>query len=76
MIENVPRVLPQGLKVAFDFSWEVPPVFRVIQELGRIAESEMYRVFNMGVGMAVVVEADDVHKVMELCSEAGLAHLW
>lgn len=72
LIENVPRVLPQGLKVAFDFSWEVPPVFRVIQELGRIAESEMYRVFNMGVGMAVVVEADDVHKVMELCSEAGI----
>jgi phosphoribosylformylglycinamidine cyclo-ligase len=54
---NVPRTLPDGLaaKIAKD-TWEVPPIFRLIQERGNIKEQEMYRVFNMGVGMVVICD--------------------
>jgi phosphoribosylformylglycinamidine cyclo-ligase len=73
IVENVPRIMAPGLKVEFDFSWEVPPVFQLIQELGKISDMEMYRVFNMGIGMAVVVGKDDVDKVIGLCRETGIA---
>ncbi len=72
MVENLPRILPPGLRVEFDFVWEVPPVFQVIQELGKISDTEMYRVFNMGVGMAVVVAQYDADKVIALCDETGI----
>src|SRR5262245_2816133 len=53
---NVPRVLPPGRRVfANKGSWPVPPVFGWLQELGNIEEAEMFRVFNMGVGFAVIV---------------------
>jgi phosphoribosylformylglycinamidine cyclo-ligase len=53
--DNIPRVLPRGLgaRVKAD-SWEVPPLFRLIQEQGKVSREEMYRVFNMGIGMVVV----------------------
>ncbi len=55
--ENLPRVLPQGLgaRVERD-SWDVPPLFRLIQRRGDVDEDEMFRVFNMGVGMILVVD--------------------
>jgi phosphoribosylformylglycinamidine cyclo-ligase len=60
LLENIPRVLPAGTAVEIcRGSWPVPPVFEVMRELGNVAEPEMYRTFNMGVGMAVVcAEAD------------------
>jgi phosphoribosylformylglycinamidine cyclo-ligase len=55
LIDNVPRVLPQGLAVRFDASsWPVPPVFTLMQRLGDVPRDEMYRDFNMGIGMVVV----------------------
>lgn len=52
---NIPRVLPRGLAVQIDRgSWQVPPIFRLVQELGNVSDAEMYRVFNMGIGMAVI----------------------
>ena len=52
---NIPRILPQGLAVQIDKgSWPVPPIFKLIQELGKISETEMYRVFNMGIGMVII----------------------
>lgn len=60
-IENIPRVLPPGTSLQVDAgAWPLPPLFRLIQEKGKIAPGEMYRVFNMGVGMVAIVAAADV----------------
>ena len=58
--ENVPRVLPEHAGARFDIGWwEAPPVFGVIAEDQDVAPIEMYRVFNMGIGLAIVVAAED-----------------
>ncbi|NBV87311.1 MAG: phosphoribosylformylglycinamidine cyclo-ligase, partial [Verrucomicrobia bacterium] len=58
LIDNLPRVLPSGCDAVIDTqAWKVPPIFRLIQEGGGVDPSEMYQVFNMGIGMAVVVRA-------------------
>ncbi|MBV8578568.1 MAG: phosphoribosylformylglycinamidine cyclo-ligase [Acetobacteraceae bacterium] len=56
---NVPRVLPEGTAAVLDASWPVPPVFRWIADTGGIEPSEMLRVFNCGIGMALVVTDPD-----------------
>ena len=54
LIGNVPRVLPEGIMAQFQSkTWTPPPIFRLIQERGNIARKEMFRVFNMGIGMVV-----------------------
>jgi phosphoribosylaminoimidazole synthetase len=61
ILENLPRVLPDGLGVRIASGcWPVPPLFRFIQEKGDIADREMYRVFNMGIGMIAIVAAREV----------------
>jgi phosphoribosylformylglycinamidine cyclo-ligase len=68
---NVPRVLPDGLGVRIDKStWERQPIFRLIQERGSIAEEEMYRTFNMGIGIVLAVARDDVASVRSQLPEA------
>ncbi len=58
LIENVPRVLPAGLSAVIDrSSWDVPPLFTAIERAGGVMPEEMWRTFNMGVGMVVVVPA-------------------
>ena len=70
--ENVPRVLPEGCAAEIDLaSWSVPPVFRLIAERGSIARDEMFRAFNMGVGMIVVCAARDAERVINTVSRAG-----
>ncbi|MSQ15937.1 MAG: phosphoribosylformylglycinamidine cyclo-ligase [Dehalococcoidia bacterium] len=60
LVGNVPRVLPKGLAASFARgSWSVPPIFSLIQERGRIPQPEMYRTFNMGIGMVLVCTAAD-----------------
>ncbi len=67
----MPRVLPKGLGAHFDKgSWPIPPVFPLIQRQGKIDDAEMYRVFNMGVGMAVVCSPDDVKRLKKSMPEA------
>ena len=62
--ENTPRMLPEGLSARLEAeAWEVPPLFRLIQRTGGIAEDEMHRVFNMGVGMIVAVAPEHVEGV-------------
>lgn len=62
--KNIPRALADGLGADVDVStWTVPPLFKFIQESGRVDDREMFRVFNMGIGMTIIVEpglADDV----------------
>ena len=63
--DNVPRVLPKGVTASFDRSaWKVPAVFAYLQEKGRVDREEMYRVFNMGIGMVIVVREADAAKAM------------
>jgi len=55
-IENIPRVLPEGLRAVIHLgSWPVPPLFNIIQKHGAVTNHEMHRVFNMGIGMVTVI---------------------
>jgi phosphoribosylformylglycinamidine cyclo-ligase len=57
LTDNIPRVLPEGTAARFDReSWELPPVFRVLQQAGGVADAEMFRAFNMGIGMVVIAD--------------------
>ena len=61
-IDNIPRVLPKGCRAVIDKeSWEEPPIFTLLQEKGEVPEAEMYRTFNMGIGMMAVVKDTDAH---------------
>eukprot|EP00890_Picochlorum_soloecismus_P004997 jgi/Picsp_1/5499/NSC_02858-R1_phosphoribosylformylglycinamidine cyclo-ligase len=65
--ENIPRVIPKGLGAKiFRGAWEIPPLFKWIQETGKILESEMFLTFNMGIGMIAIMERSDADKVLEL----------
>lgn len=71
---NLPRVLPEGLGAAVDRgAWTPPPLFRVLQRAGGVDRDEMYRVFNMGIGMIVVVAADRADDVVTRLRESGEA---
>src|SRR5829696_9920440 len=64
LLENIPRVLPEGTAVEIEKgSWPVPALFRVMQGLGNVSEPEMHRTFNMGVGMVVVCPPADADAV-------------
>ncbi len=71
LVENVPRVLPDGLGAAFDTAtWDVPPIFRLLQERGNVSRDEMYRVFNMGLGVVLVCDPAQAGRIMSLLPEA------
>ena len=70
--ENIPRVLPKTLAADIDYtSWELPPVFRWLQEQGQVPTNEMYRTFNCGVGMVVVVPQAQVDQTLALLEAGG-----
>ncbi|MCH4853003.1 phosphoribosylformylglycinamidine cyclo-ligase [Bifidobacterium pseudolongum] len=71
-IENVPRMLPEGLAARIELgSWPVPPIFDVIERAGSVDHMEMFNIFNMGIGMVVAVSADREDEVMNLLVNAG-----
>mmetsp|Transcript_6919 Transcript_6919/g.25488 ORF Transcript_6919/g.25488 Transcript_6919/m.25488 type:complete len:399 (+) Transcript_6919:59-1255(+) len=64
-LENLPRIFPDGLGCSLDAAaWDVPPIFQWVQKQGGIADVEMMRTFNMGVGMVLVVSAEDADKAI------------
>jgi phosphoribosylformylglycinamidine cyclo-ligase len=70
-IGNIPRVLPQGVAAHIHKdSWDIPPIFKLIQEKGAIEEAEMYRVFNMGIGMTIVCSPQQVAKIISILPQA------
>ena len=70
LIDNVPRVIPDGLAARFDKKrWRAPPLFTLIQREGKIGEEEMYRVFNMGLGLVLVSDPAAVDAVKSLLPE-------
>ena len=71
LIENIPRMLPDGVAARFDTSsWPVPPIFTQIQEDGGISRDEMYRVFNMGLGMVLTCDRTRTADVLALIPDA------
>lgn len=68
--ENIPRVLPNNLAAEINLnSWPIPPLFQVIQQRGAVPIEQMYRVFNMGIGMILVVAAENVALIRSLLKE-------
>ncbi len=65
-IENIPRVLPENLNAQIHLgSWPIPPLWNLVQQKGNISTEEMYRVFNMGIGMVAIVEKAHVTEIQE-----------
>lgn len=72
--DNLPRALPRGMGIAIDAdAWPVPPIFTLLQRWGNVAAREMYRTFNMGIGMALIVGRADVDAVRRDLAAAGEA---
>ena len=70
-IENLPRALKKGLGMEiYRDSYEVPEIFKFIEEKGKIDHNEMYQIFNMGVGLAVIVDDADKEKVLDLIDDS------
>ena len=70
--ENIPRVLHegQGLEIT-EGTWEILPVFRLLEKYGNIPHREMFNIFNMGVGMVVVLDESEAEKAVEILTAAG-----
>ncbi|UCE01458.1 MAG: phosphoribosylformylglycinamidine cyclo-ligase [Candidatus Latescibacterota bacterium] len=69
--DNIPRVLPAHCEAEVDPTlWEIPPLFRLIERLGNVATEEMRRVFNLGIGMVVLVDPANVEPLLARCPEA------
>ena len=79
LTDNIPRILPEGTAVKIEKgSWNIPPLFDLLHRLGNVSDSEMYRTFNMGVGMVIVCSSTDADTVRahlrnqhETCYEIG-----
>ncbi|KAL8836508.1 MAG: hypothetical protein Q9176_006281 [Flavoplaca citrina] len=72
LVENIPRILPTGLKAEVEArSWSVPEVFRWLKKEGNVEKEEMARVFNMGIGMVLVVAEGHVSEVTKILDENG-----
>jgi phosphoribosylformylglycinamidine cyclo-ligase len=72
LTENLPRVLPEGMGAQIDLSsWDLPPVFKWLAATGGMAEAELLKTFNCGIGMIVVVAADQADAVTAVLEEAG-----
>jgi phosphoribosylformylglycinamidine cyclo-ligase len=71
-IDNTPRILPKGCKAVIDrSSWPVPPIFDFLEKKGKINREEMYRTFNMGIGLMVIVNEETTDDIMHQFSALG-----
>ena len=71
-IENIPRMLPEGLGAELDErNWQIPAIFKLISEVGQIDYNEMYNIFNMGIGMVIAVDRKEASAVMEHFQQCG-----
>lgn len=71
--ENLGRILPANVRVDIQRdSWEIPPIFSWLQRLGNIADDEMERVFNMGVGLVLLVSAGEADSIQQILTDSGL----
>jgi phosphoribosylformylglycinamidine cyclo-ligase len=71
-IDNVPRILPKGCKARIDrSSWDVPPIFSFLQKNGEVPRDEMYRTFNMGIGLIVIVAEEHANDIVHRFEAMG-----
>ena len=71
--DNIPRVLPKGkAALIYKETWPIPGIFKMIQKKAKISDKEMFRTFNMGIGMVLVVNKNDVQKAQEAIKKSGL----
>lgn len=71
-IENIPRVLPDGVNAEIDHgSWPVQPIFRLLQRTGEVSDRDMFTTFNMGIGLVIVVAEQDAEQALSALREAG-----
>ena len=70
-IDNIPRILPDSLGARIEQVWPVPPVFRFLVEKGGVSPEERFRVFNMGIGMVLIIEPGKLSRVESCLKEAG-----
>jgi len=72
LLENLPRILPQGVDAELDWdSWPVLPIFNLMAELGSVSEREMFRTFNMGIGMVIAVAPEHAPQIESHLSSVG-----
>ena len=70
--ENLPRVLPEGTSASIDVrAWDIPPLFRLIQQRGKVSTDEMFRAFNMGIGLIAVAAPNSVDDAIDLLERTG-----
>lgn len=71
-IENIPRVLPEGVNVDINYgSWPILPIFELMQQKGNITNRDMFTTFNMGIGLVVVVPAEQAEEALRIANELG-----
>jgi len=76
LIENIPRILPKNCAVELNTGcWPVPPVFKALQNLGKVEEGEMYRVFNMGIGMVLILKPEAVTPAKRILKHFTKTHV-
>ena len=75
--ENLPRMLPEGTAAQIDVrTWTPPPIFGLLETRGAIQRDEMFRTFNMGVGLIVICRSDDAGRVVDTMARSGETHAW
>lgn len=71
-IENIPRVLPEGVNVNVDYgTWPILPIFSLLQQKGNVSNKDMFTTFNMGIGLVIVVAENEADKALEVLTNAG-----
>lgn len=71
-IENIPRVLPEGVNVNVNYgSWPISPIFELMQQKGNVTNRDMFTTFNMGIGLVVVVPAEQAEEAIRIANELG-----
>ena len=70
IIGNTKRIVPEGLTLHIDWnSWSIPPIYSIIQKTGTIADEEMRKAFNLGIGMIIAVSPENVDFIMNACTK-------
>lgn len=70
--ENIPRILKEGLGIEIhEGSWEILPIFKFLEQQGKIAHREMFNIFNMGIGMVIALDAKEAKKAIQLLEQKG-----
>ncbi len=70
--ENIPRILQQGQGIEIqEGSWEILPIFHLLEKWGGIAHREMFNIFNMGIGMVIALDASEAEKAISILQKAG-----